>query len=90
MGIAMFTLNGLLAPMRALADWLVAPVSRVLPAPPATATPILIPVRKPLRVLRVVEGCGAPAAAGRMVISGHMADVCAELERLAALESRVH
>lgn len=34
--------------------------------------------QKPLRVVR-----GAP---GRMVISGRMADVCAELERLAALE----
>ena len=90
MGIAMFTLNGLLAPMRALAGWLVSPAPHAMPAPPATATPILVPVRKPLRVVRVVEACGAPAAAGRMVISGRMADVCAELDRLAALESRLH
>ena len=34
--------------------------------------------QRPLRVVR-----GAP---GRLVISGRMADVCAELERLAALE----
>lgn len=39
-----------------------------------------------LRVLRVVDGCHTPASAGRMVISGRMADVCAELDRLAALE----
>lgn len=39
-----------------------------------------------LRVVRVFEGQAA-AGAGRMVISGRMADVCAELERLAALET---
>jgi hypothetical protein len=33
-----------------------------------------------------VDACHAPASAGRMVISGRMADVCAELDRLAALE----
>ena len=43
------------------------------------------PVRpvRPLRVLRVVDSWHTPANAGRMVISGRMADVCAELERLA-------
>jgi hypothetical protein len=43
--------------------------------------------RRPLRVVRVVDGTGAVASAGRMVISGRMADVCAELDRLAALEA---
>jgi hypothetical protein len=43
--------------------------------------------RRPLRVVRVMEGCHAPASAGRMVISGRMADVCAELDRLAAIEA---
>ncbi len=44
---------------------------------------------RPLRVLRVVEGRDAmTAGAGRMVISGRMADVCAELDRLASLETR--
>jgi hypothetical protein len=43
--------------------------------------------RRPLRVMRVVEACHAPSSAGRMVISGRMADVCAELDRLAALEA---
>lgn len=45
--------------------------------------------RRGLRVVRVLDACPAPAGAGRMIISGRMADVCAELERLAALEARV-
>lgn len=40
-----------------------------------------------LRVLRVFEPHQSRAAAGRMVISGRMADVCAELDRLAAAEA---
>ncbi len=36
----------------------------------------------PLRVIRVKDA--NPQMAGRMVISGRMADVCAELDRLAA------
>ncbi len=42
---------------------------------------------RPLRVLRVVEPHQSSGAAGRMVISGRMADVCAELDRLAAAEA---
>jgi hypothetical protein len=40
-----------------------------------------------LRVVRVLDSNHAAHGAGRMVISGRMADVCAELERLAALEA---
>ena len=48
-----------------------------------------VPCQRPLRVLRVVDGrSGSAEAAGRMVISGRMADVCAELDRLAASETR--
>ena len=47
---------------------------------PSLATPAL-------RVLRVTESGQRVTGAGRMVISGRMADVCAELERLAALEA---
>ncbi len=43
--------------------------------------------RRPLRVLRVVDAAQGPSTAGRMVISGRMADVCAELDRLVALEA---
>jgi hypothetical protein len=49
------------------------------------------PVRhafKPLRVVRVLEPSAPRSTAGRMVISGRLADVCAELDRLAALEAR--
>jgi hypothetical protein len=41
---------------------------------------------RPLRVVKVMEGSRASSA--RVVISGRMADVCAELDRLAALEAR--
>jgi hypothetical protein len=54
--------------------------------PPAACSSAL-PLRRPLRVVRIVEACHAPASAGRMFMSGRMADVCAELDRLAALES---
>ena len=47
-----------------------------------------MPVRAPLRVTRVVDDTRQSGQAGRMVISGRMADVCAELDRLAQLESR--
>lgn len=43
---------------------------------------------KPLRVVRVLEPSAPRAIAGRMVISGRLADVCAELDRLAAQEAR--
>lgn len=43
---------------------------------------------RPLRVLHVVDSAGGSGRGGRMVISGRMADVCAELERLAAWEAR--
>jgi hypothetical protein len=43
--------------------------------------------RRALRVVRVLERGRAAQGAGRMLISGRMADVCAELDRLAALEA---
>ncbi len=45
------------------------------------------PVRRPLRVVRVMEAGQPRSQVGRMVISGRMADVCAELDRLAACEA---
>ncbi|MCR8960891.1 hypothetical protein M0765_025105 [Variovorax sp. S2] len=55
------------------------------PAASADASPA--PAR-PLRVIRVVDGLqGEKRSTNRMVISGRMADVCAELDRLAALEA---
>ncbi len=43
--------------------------------------------RRPLRVVRVMEAGQPRSQVGRMVISGRMADVCAELDRLAACEA---
>ncbi len=43
---------------------------------------------RPLRVARLMEDQQSRRSAGRMVISGRMADVCAELDRLAELENR--
>lgn len=57
--------------------------SAVMPQPTVTQAPT---APRPLRVLRVVDSQGR-AAGGRMVISGRMADVCAELERLAGKEA---
>lgn len=48
-------------------------------------------VQRPLRVVRVMDKDGLRSASGgRLVISGRMADVCAELDRLAALEVTRH
>ena len=44
--------------------------------------------QRALRVHRVSEQGEAPHCAGRIVISGRMSDVCAELDRLVALEAQ--
>jgi hypothetical protein len=44
-------------------------------------------LNRPLRVRHIVDAGQQRYDAGRMVISGRMADVCAELERLAAGEA---
>jgi hypothetical protein len=55
---------------------------------------IVHPIRqgkvRALRVVRVMEAGQPSASSGRMVISGRMADVCAELDRLAAREALLH
>jgi len=47
-------------------------------------------VMRPLRVLQVMESDPNSAQSGRLRISGRMADVCAELDRLAAREALQH
>ena len=47
-------------------------------------------IGQPLRVLRVMDTDLAPAQIGRLRISGRMADVCAELDRLATHEAQFH
>lgn len=45
------------------------------------------PTPSRLRIVREFDANVGPACAGRMVISGRMADVCAELERMAQREA---
>ncbi|MBP7492349.1 MAG: hypothetical protein KA803_09685 [Rhodoferax sp.] len=46
---------------------------------------------RPLRVIRVPDhGEGSSNHVGRLLISGRMADVCAELDRLVANEKTLH
>jgi uncharacterized membrane protein len=95
MGITLLNFGGLFAPLQQFIGWLTtapqrAPVQQVRPPQDArrrSSCAAALPARRPLRVVRVVDGCRTPAGAGRMVISGRMADVCAELDRLAALEA---
>lgn len=96
MAIALSTFHNLLAPLQAFAAWLLAPARGRQTAPSAMPCAVRSvrqpsrpprPVRPIVRVVRVVEGPQRPADAGRMVISGRMADVCAELDRMAALET---
>jgi len=85
----MHPLAHLLAPLQALVAWFAprpAPVARL--ARPAAPRPAPPSAAKPLRVVRVLEPSAPRTVAGRMVISGRLADVCAELDRLAALEGR--
>jgi hypothetical protein len=98
MGIALFTFGRLVAPLRSLVQWLVRSPAVPCRRPEGGAATSFTGSRaapcgrsetlhRPLRVVRVLEASRAPAGAGRMFISGRMADVCAELERLAALEA---
>ncbi|MBI5279153.1 MAG: hypothetical protein HY854_22160 [Burkholderiales bacterium] len=79
------------APLQSLAAWLLDRPARNdaagVPAPAVRAASVVRPAVRPLRVVRVFDGPRAAPCAGRMVISGRMADVCAELERLAAIEA---
>ncbi len=85
----LFPLANLFARLQAFAAWL---APRPAPTPcaplhaPVPRTAALRPA-KPLRVVRVLEPSAPRAEAGRMVISGRLADVCAELDRLAAQEA---
>lgn len=48
------------------------------------------PGSRRLKVVREFDSGVSPAFAGRMVISGRMADVCAELERMTPCETTAH
>jgi hypothetical protein len=101
MALTMFTLAGLLRPLRLMWQAVARPPQQAsfqhvprhrnglhsLAGHGHVAWPPAGRDRRPLRVLRVVDAGHASTTAGRMVISGRMADVCAELERLAAMET---
>ena len=98
MGIALFTTAKLLAPLQTFLSGCVTSASRrwhrAAPTNSSCARPIpssaicgtRTATQRPLRVVRVLDGVQGNRAFGRIVISGRMADVCAELDRLAALE----
>lgn len=101
MGIALLALSGLFKNLSSFQR--VQPVSvkrhaarlhpvwatRPTPCPTqAIHTAQATPTTQRLRILRIDETGQSAACAGRMVISGRMADVCAELDRLAALEAQ--
>ena len=102
MGITLLTMGGLLAPLHSLMGWFapaarrsVAPASHIAARPAASRVCAPRPAcaavrherpRRPLRIVRVMEAANA-SGAGRMFMSGRMADVCAELDRLAAIEA---
>ena len=101
MGIAVLTFAEIFSPLQALAHRWIAPRRRkpyadlryVAIRPACTARgganqkqQEAASETKPLRVIRVVDGRSA-CNSSRVVISGRMADVCAELDRLAALEA---
>ena len=44
-------------------------------------------LRNGLHIVRVFDSAVSPSCAGRMVISGRMSDVCAELERMSQAQA---
>ena len=93
MAIAFPVFPHLFAPLQAVFDWFAGPQAAPVPAAPVHTSVRQSPVAalrpaKPLRVVRVLEPSAPRAVAGRMVISGRLADVRAELDRLAAQEAR--
>jgi hypothetical protein len=105
MGMAMSLAQNVFTPLAPLLSWFLAGSVRPamkqvvaagasVPQPqrPVTTFPALrnAPAHRPLRVVRVTELGQPRRGGGRIVISGRMADVCAELDRLAALESGLH
>jgi len=66
----------------------VRPASSMAKKPCQTVAKAASPRR--LKIVREFEAGINPSCAGRMVISGRMADVCAELDRMAQREASTH
>jgi len=86
MNIALFGAYRLLSPLNSAVRGFMP--AQAMQNASATASVASFATPIPLRVARVMEAQQNRQSAGRMVISGRMADVCAELDRLAALEGR--
>jgi hypothetical protein len=90
MSILSFVSSLILAPLQSVVVFFAphAATPRAVPRPIAHPTEAHAVQAKPyvVRVLRSVEQGMPPGRAGRMVISGRFADVCAELDRLAERE----
>ena len=92
MAIAFPVLPNLFASLQAVFGWFAGTPAVPVPAAPIhttvrPSTPLRGQASKPLRVVRVLDPTAPRAVAGRMVISGRLADVCAELDRLVAQEA---
>ncbi|WP_162592593.1 hypothetical protein [Variovorax sp. PBL-E5] len=103
MGIALLSIADFFTPLQSLASrWMPARRSRrtasaglryvsVRPScavhPGASAQAEVPAPMRPLRVVRTVDAQQSGGRASRVLISGRMVDVCAELDRLAALEA---
>ncbi|MFW5329572.1 hypothetical protein [Hydrogenophaga sp. ZJX-1] len=68
------------------AGWLGHPPKCTVDSNKVTVTGHAVVRARHVRVLRTADTSGGPRSDGRLVISGRINDVCAELERLAALE----
>jgi len=86
MNIALFGAYRLLSPLNSAVRGFMPAQAMQNASSTASVATFATPI--PLRVARVMEAQQNRQSAGRMVISGRMADVCAELDRLAALEGR--
>jgi hypothetical protein len=102
MGTALLSFAGFFTPLHSLATrWMPMPKRRgasllryvtVRPACAVRTSQRAGDPNRPLRVVRMLDAQTPRSYGSRMVISGRMADVCAELDRLAALEesARTH
>ena len=88
MATVLISLSRLAAACRGLLGALAPRATGSAPAHALPPRPAQGEALKPLRVVRVLEPSAPRSTAGRMVISGRLADVCAELDRLAALEAQ--
>ncbi|MDM0048464.1 hypothetical protein [Variovorax sp. J22R115] len=102
MGIALLSIVDLFTPLQSLASrWMPARSSRRISSPglryvgvrpscggrQSATVQASAPTARPLRVVRMVDAQQPGCHQSRVVISGRMADVCAELDRLVALEA---